>query len=460
MLESCEPEITSRSRSRNCTYYDEGIQPATAPASTIRFLLIGLAAGWLASQLVEGRGFGLDDFMKRLVVSGLLAIAIISWPQAARAQYGYPSGYGGYGWGGWGSTPQGNIARGLGYFNMGRGVYNEDTAVARSINTDTVMRWNQYTYLSNREAATRYGARLQAEHARVDRARARIQDRLRNHPGDRDITDSDALNVLVDELESPAVLGSSLSTIKTPIDPRLIQEIPFKVASEGMTICLDQMTMNEQWPVALRVDAFRPEREALRKAVLKALAEDKNGDLEPKTIEAVQAAIDRFRVKFQELVPPSSPDYVPAHDTIKAMAGLTKMLYSPQVEEILAELEKYRGTTLGELLSFMRAFNLRFAKANSFRQRRIYLMLYPLLAQQADAAQGAGVAAEPGEKPGADAAKAVGAVDGAGRNTIDTAENLGNKAVEGLKSAATDFFRDMDWKHLSGSPKPAQKTGQ
>ena len=41
------------------------------------------------------------------------------------------------------------------------------------------------------------------------------------------------------------------------------------------------------------------------------------------------------------------------------MAGLTKMLYSPKVEEILAELEDYQGTTLGELLSFMQAFNLR-----------------------------------------------------------------------------------------------------
>ena len=77
-----------------------------------------------------------------LIVVGLLA----SWPDVARAQYGYPAGYGGYGWGGWGSTPQSALARGLGYFNMGRGAYNEDTAVARSINTDTVMRWNQYAY--------------------------------------------------------------------------------------------------------------------------------------------------------------------------------------------------------------------------------------------------------------------------------------------------------------------------
>jgi AraC-like DNA-binding protein len=68
----------------------------------------------------------------------------------ARAQYGYgygygyPAGYAGYGWGGWGSTRGGSLARGLGVFSMGRGVYNLDTAQTRSINTNTVMRWNNF----------------------------------------------------------------------------------------------------------------------------------------------------------------------------------------------------------------------------------------------------------------------------------------------------------------------------
>src|SRR5271154_7128701 len=110
-----------------------------------------------------------------LSVAGLLA----SWPGDARAQYGYPAGYGGYGWGGWGSTPQSALARGLGAFSMGRGAYNEDTAVARSINTDTVMRWNQYAYQSQQTANNSYQARLLARRNNINRARAEIQDRLR-----------------------------------------------------------------------------------------------------------------------------------------------------------------------------------------------------------------------------------------------------------------------------------------
>ena len=49
---------------------------------------------------------------------------------------------------------------------------------------------------------------------------AGIQDRLRNHPNQLDITDGDALNVLLDILLNPASAGRSLQTIKTRSDPR------------------------------------------------------------------------------------------------------------------------------------------------------------------------------------------------------------------------------------------------
>jgi hypothetical protein len=384
--------------------------------------------------------------IRSLLVFGV-AVLLACFPVDARAQYGYPTGYGGYGWGGWGSTPQSALARGLGYFNMGRGAYNEQTAAARSINTDTVMRWNQYAYQSHLTALNNYQARLRAERNNINRARAEIQANLRDNPTTRDITDGDALNLLLGTLTDPSNGGSSLRRITTPLRHELIQEIPFAVASEGITICLDQMTMNDQWPLALRVDDFKPEREGLRKVVQVALEQDKKGDLEPATVAAVQAAVDRFRLKFEQLVPSTSPDFIPARDTIKAMAGLTKMLYSPKVEEILAELEDYQGTTLGDLLSFMQAFNLRFAPANSFRQRRLYLKLYPMLADQAM-----------GPAASTNVAQTAQAVEGAGRQAVGTAEELESKAAHNLKNAAVDFFKEMDWKHLGGQEKskPAQ----
>ncbi len=61
------------------------------------------------------------------------------------------------------------------------------------------------------------------------------------------------------------------------------------------------------------------------------------------------------------------------------------MLYSPDIEKIIAQLEDYQRTNLRDLLAFMQAFNLLFAPANSYRQPQIYLKLYPMLAQQANA---------------------------------------------------------------------------
>jgi hypothetical protein len=386
--------------------------------------------------------------MKRKLVLLNLAVAsaLALWPESARAQYGYPGGYGGYGWGGWGaSTVQGSIARGLGMFNMGRGMYNVNTAQARSINLNTAMRWNQYVYEAQQNANRMHHEKLVRQQQRSITEIARIEDRLRNHPEARDITDGDSLNVLLDIMINPATLGSSLRYVKTPLRHDLIPEIPFEVASEGMTVCLDAMTQEKEWPLALRVDAFRPEREALRQATRKALKEDEQGTLEPETVEAVQKAIDDLRLKFEKLVPQGNPDYIPARNAIKAMAGMTKMLYSPKIEKILAELEDYQGTTLGDLLSFMQAFNLRFAPANSYRQKLIYNKLYPMLVEQVSALQGL---------PGA----AAGDVEGAATRAAGAVENAGGRAVEGLKSAATDFFKDMGWEHLRGgsAPVPAQ----
>ena len=60
---------------------------------------------------------------------------------AVRAQ-----GWGWEGWGGWTNTPEGALAQGMGHFYKGAGIFNERTAIADSINADTLMRWNDYIF--------------------------------------------------------------------------------------------------------------------------------------------------------------------------------------------------------------------------------------------------------------------------------------------------------------------------
>jgi len=129
--------------------------------------------------------------IRRLSLALLVVAAVGGEP--CRAQYYYPPGYAGYGWNGWGgggsggSTVQGDVARGMGMFAAGAGVYNEKSAVAASINTDTAMRWNQYMWQSQQEANRRYHEKLGREQAGNVRGREEVlpqaagQPRARRH---------------------------------------------------------------------------------------------------------------------------------------------------------------------------------------------------------------------------------------------------------------------------------------
>jgi hypothetical protein len=359
--------------------------------------------------------------MKRNSLYLSLTVVLVMWPGAARAQYGFGGGWGGWGGGG---TAQGSMARGMGMFSMGAGMYNRNTAEAASMNATTRMRWNSYIFQGQQAANQRYHNRQKARLAATNKAYNEIQDRLRKNPSTLDITDGDALNVLLDVLLNPAVADQSLQLIKTPLRAETIANIPFEVATECITVCIASIT-DEEWPLPLRGEIFKPEREALHLAVQNALKEDETGDLEPETIDAVQKAITNLRLKFVKQVPQDAPDYVDAQAKIKALAGLIKMLDSSKIEKVLAELEDYQGTTLGDLLAFMQAFNLRFSAANSYRQRQIYQKLYPMLADQANGTLGS----------------LSGGVAGAANQAVAATEGVGSD----LKSAAVSLFKDMGW---------------
>ena len=112
-------------------------------------------------------------------------------------------------WLGWlGGTAQGDIARGLGYFSMGAGIYNVDTAIARSINVDTMIRWNQYVYLSQQEATRQYFARRNAALAKDKNAYETLMRRIQESPTAYEVENGDAL-----ERRAQPALGSSNSSL-------------------------------------------------------------------------------------------------------------------------------------------------------------------------------------------------------------------------------------------------------
>ena len=76
------------------------------------------------------------------------------------------------------------MARGMGMFGMGAGMYNVDTAQARSINANTAMRWDQGMFNGSREGAKLFMARVKKQAQDTNKSYSEIQDRIKNNPTD------------------------------------------------------------------------------------------------------------------------------------------------------------------------------------------------------------------------------------------------------------------------------------
>jgi hypothetical protein len=325
----------------------------------------------------------------RPVLFGLAIVATIGGD--ARSQYYYPGGYGygGWGFGGWDGTVQGSVLRGLGAYAEGAGVYNYDSALAGSINTDSYIKLNQYLWEGELEARRRYNEH-KAARMNLDRAHYQAyQSRLLNNPTKDDIDSGSALNQILHQLTDPRVMsgsGSSLRMADGKILAATVREIPFIDETDAITISLDELTDPKSWPAPLMADAFKPEREAYRKAVDDALAEDKDGGtVKPETVARVRDAVARLYAKVDETIPKTKqPDHLQAINYLKGLAGLSRMLEKTNVDAVLAELEKIENTTIGNLVAFMHSYNLRFGAATKPKQVNAYRDLYPIMVAARD----------------------------------------------------------------------------
>jgi hypothetical protein len=304
---------------------------------------------------------------------------------SAHAQYGYyPHGYGGYGWGGWGGGAQtvaGNTARGMGAMAAGAGVYNEQTAEARSMNVNTAMQFNQYMYMSTQNETAKHHALLAGQQAENIKVQNEIQDKLRNHPDQHDIYMGDALNVAVEEIEDPRVYSKNLDKAKVKIGGELIQNIPFRFAPACITTTIHQITQGPP-PAALMTADFDEDR-----AAFKGLGQEIRKNIDrgeapnPETLNKALAIVNTAETKADRILPRNTKDRNDVDKYLKSLHGLLAMLQTPALNVLLAGVENHPEATLGDLLSFMSAFNLRFGQAKTEPQRSAYDRLYPMLVE-------------------------------------------------------------------------------
>ena len=327
---------------------------------------------------------------RHVLTLALLVTAGTGTARTANAQYAYPGGYGGYGWGGWGmgGTVGGDYARGMGVYAAGAGIYNQQTAVANSIDTDTVMRFNEYVYESQQVTNRKYFERQAILTQKRKDASDEIRKRIYENPDQRDVMNGDALNAILDQVTDPKVGSSALRSSKTMIPGEAIQQIPFTYASQGVTFSLAQLSTDENWPLALKDKVYAAERGEYLAAIEAARLKNDDGELASEDIVRVRSALRALRDKV-EANPPTEKQSIPEVNTyMRGLAGFARMLEKPSIDRPIAELDKIKEVTIGDFMGFMHAYNLRFSPAVTPKQRAVYSQLFPLLAETRDKALG------------------------------------------------------------------------
>lgn len=308
-----------------------------------------------------------------------LACALTSHP--ARAQWSY----GGWGWGGWGGqTPASAYLNGLGRYAMGAGVYNYDTALATQINAQTAMQLNDYMAQIAHESAFIHHARVHQEFLRDRTLYNRHIQSLRDNPTPQQVENGDALNQAVRDLSDPRLGSSALRAATEPIPADVISEVPFENQSERVTIMLDQLRSAFKWPEVFEEPRFNDDKKLYDDLVTRLRKEDEAGDVSPKTLQEARKLVNDLRAKITAQPLKDEDDQRQAERFINASSALIGLLDKPDTRAALSQLRDVKNTTMGSLLGFMHAYNLRFAPAKNVKERRIYHQLWETMDRARD----------------------------------------------------------------------------
>lgn len=307
---------------------------------------------------------------------GFCAFLSMPGPEAG-AQYW---NYGGWGWGGWGAaTPQSAALQGAANYAMGAGMYNLNTAQAANINAQTAMQWNDYVAQITHESARMHAMRVHNEFQKNQALYDAHQKRLRENPGQYEVENGDALNTVLDDLTNPRLGSAALRAARTPVPASLIAEVPFQSAVERVTLMLDDLRQAVKWPEVFEGQRFAQAKEVFDELRAQLRKEAESGEITPKTLRAAQEHVSKLRDSVVSRPLPDPLDQKEAMRFLNACSSLLGLLRKPDIQPAMLELRKVQDTTVGHLLGFMNAFNLRFGPAKTLREKQAYRQLFEIL---------------------------------------------------------------------------------
>lgn len=286
-----------------------------------------------------------------------------------------------------GSTVPGDILRGQAAMAVGAGIYTLNSAEARSIDANTAMALSQFTYNSMRQHNRDRQEKLarQLKHS-IDVYKLK-QSQLRDNPDYADLLRGDTLNIVLQDLWDPEIPPSDLRSVMVLLPVSSVHALPFQVARMGGVISRRTLTVDNGngWPVELKTAALDAQRKAYLQAVDTLLELNMEEKLTLDSIRAVQKAIDDLKAGVERTIPQTDRFYIPAQGFLRELSEQARLVESGVVRNCLADIEKYHGTTVADLVEFMRWYNLRFAPAKEGSpERELYPELYEALVAQRD----------------------------------------------------------------------------
>ena len=167
-------------------------------------------------------------------------------------------------------------------------------------------------------------------------------------------------------------------------------DIPFKLGNKGEKFSMGRLLLKgpKRWAVAFQGPEFNAFRETYQRAVDNALelAMDGQQGVTEQAIKDIIKAVEDLERKFQQTPAVRDPgwqrEYVEAKEQLDKLRTSPRLFMTKDLQPIFQEIDAYAGTTVYDLMVFMRKHNLTFAPAETFDERSIYPQLYTALVEQ------------------------------------------------------------------------------
>ena len=164
----------------------------------------------------------------------------------------------------------------------------------------------------------------------------------------------------------------------------LIAEVPFKSATERVTFMLDELRNAVKWPQVFPEERFGDAKKTFEELVARMQREDEAGDISAGTLADARRFLDDLRTRLDAQPLKDAGEQEHARKFIAAASALVRLLQKPNIQHAISKLGKVKDTSLGNLLGFMHAFNLRFGPAKTLKERQTYHKLFQILDEARD----------------------------------------------------------------------------